>query len=214
MTRKNQLHRSGTRLQQQGSLWLQETRNASGTFVVEAQDASVTFGRDVRAAGAKLVRTAGRSAQGFHKVLNKEALDWQALALQTRDAYIASLGERRERVGRRALGTRDALRPGAVETNVLQSAHDLLELAQSRVDARLDQVTKPVKAPTAKKAKAGAKKTASPMRNYDQLSAKDVVSRVQKLSGPQATAVLDYERGRKKRATVIRAAEQRLAAAS
>jgi hypothetical protein len=52
------------------------------------------------------------------------------------------------------------------------------------------------------------------MRNYDQLSAKDVVSRVQKLSGPQATAVLYYERGRKKRATVIRAAEQRLAAAS
>jgi hypothetical protein len=39
------------------------------------------------------------------------------------------------------------------------------------------------------------------------------VSRLQRLSGPQATAVLDYERARKKRATVIRAAEQRLSAA-
>jgi len=34
------------------------------------------------------------------------------------------------------------------------------------------------------------------------------------LSGPQATAVLDYEQTRKKRATVIRAVEKRLAAAS
>jgi hypothetical protein len=54
----------------------------------------------------------------------------------------------------------------------------------------------------------------APLRNYDQLSAKDLVNRVQRLSPPQATAVLDYERARKRRATVIRAAEQRLAAAS
>jgi len=174
----------------------------------------------MKAAGEKLVGTVGRSAQGFQKTLNKEALDWQGLALQTRDAYIASLEERRERVGRQALSTRDALKPGAVETNVLQSAHELLERAQSRVDARLGQATKPVKPAAAKAAgkpkaaKAGAKKGHSPMRNYDQLTAKDVVSRVQKLSGPQATAVLDYERARKKRATVIRAAEQRLEAAS
>jgi len=217
MTRKNQLRRSGTRLQRQGALWFQQTRNAGETFVAEAQDASVTFGRDMRTAGANLVATAGRSAQGFQKALHKEVLDWQALVLQTRDGYMAALEERRDRVERQALSAREALKPGAVETTVLQSAHDLLELAQSRVDERLGQGAKPVaaKAPSKPKAaKASPKKGASPLRNYDQLTAKDVVTRVQKLSGPQATAVLDYERSRKKRATVIRAAEQRLTAAS
>ncbi|MBW1904503.1 MAG: hypothetical protein JRJ24_04195 [Deltaproteobacteria bacterium] len=212
MTRKNQLRRSGTRLQQQGALWLQQTRNAGGTFVTEAQDASVTFGQDMKAASAKLVTTAGRSAQGFQKALNKEARDWQAVVLQTRDGYMAAAEERRERVERQAVSAREALKPGAVETTVLQSAHGLLELAQSRVDARLEQGAKTASKPTA--VKVGAKKGQSPMRNYDQLTAKDLVTRVQKLSAPQATAVLDYERGRKKRATVIRAAEQRLAAAS
>ena len=220
MTRKNQLRRSGTRLQQQGALWLQQTRNAGGTFVTEAQDASVTFGQDMKAASAKLVTTAGRSTQGFQKALNKEARDWQAVVLQTRDGYVAAAEERRERVELQAVSAREALKPGTVETTVLQSAHDLLELAQSRVDARLEQGAKPAKPAAAKTAskpkavKAGANKGQSPMRNYDRLTAKDLVTRVQKLSAPQATAVLDYERGRKKRATVIRAAEQRLAAAS
>ena len=223
MTRQNQLRRSGTRLQGQGALWFQQTRHAGETFVAEAQGASVTFGRDMRAASANLIASAGRSAQAFQKALHKEALDWQGLALKTRDAYVADFYERRERVERQALTTREALKPGAVETTVLQSAHDLLELAQSRVDARLEEsakptaakaASKPKAAKTAKAPKAENKKGQSPMRNYDQLTAKDVVTRVQKLSAPQATAVLDYERARKKRATVIRAAEQRLAAAS
>jgi hypothetical protein len=220
MTRKNQLRRSGTRLQRQGALWFQQTRNAGETFVSEAQDASVTFGRDMRAAGAKLVATAGGSAQGLQKALHKEVLDWQALVLQTRDGYMEALKERRERVERQALSTREALKPGAVETTVLRSAHNLLEVAQSRVDERLAQAAKPPKPASAKvaskpkAAKATAKKGASPLRGYDQLTAKDVVNRVQRLSAPQATAVLDYERSRKKRATVIRAAEQRLSAAS
>jgi len=220
MTRKNQLRRSGTRLQRQGALWFQQTRNAGETFVSEAQDASVTFGRNMRAAGAKLVATAGHSAQGLQKALHKEALDWQALVLQTRDGYMAALKERRERVERQALSTREALKPGAVETTVLRSAHNLLEVAQSRVDERLGQAAKPPKPASAKAAskpkaaKATAKKGAIPLRGYDQLTAKDVVNRVQRLSAPQTTAVLDYERSRKKRATVIRAAEQRLAAAS
>ena len=223
MTRQNQLRRSGTRLQGQGALWFQQTRHAGETFVAEAQGASVTFGRDMRAASANLIASAGRSAQAFQKALHKEALDWQGLALKTRDAYVADFYERRERVERQALTTREALKPGAVETTVLQSAHDLLELAQSRVDARLEEsakpaaakaVSKPKAAKTAKAPKAENKKGQNPMRNYDQLTAKDVVTRVHKLSAPQATAVLDYERARKKRATVIRAAEQRLAAAS
>lgn len=223
MTRQNQLRRSSTRLQRQGSLWFQQTRTASETFAAEAQDASVTFARDMRASSAKLVASVGRSAQGFQKALHKEALDWQGLALQTRDAYMAAIEERRDRVERQALSAREALKPGAVETTVLKSAHDLLEQAQRRIDARLGEgaqpapakaASKPKAAKAAKAAKAETKKGERPLRNYDQLTARDLATRVQKLTAPQVTAVLDYERARKKRATVIRAAEQRLAAAS
>jgi hypothetical protein len=177
----------------------------------------------MKTAGAKLATTTGRSAQGFQKALRKEALDWQALVLQTRDAYKAALEQRLQNVERQALSTREALKPGTMETTILQSARTVLERAQSQVDERLGQAAKPAKpakriatkaAAKPKAAKAAAKKGQSPLRGYDQLTAKDVVNRVQRLSGPQATAVLDYERARKKRATVIRAAEHRLSAAS
>jgi hypothetical protein len=217
MTRNDPLRRSGTRLQRQGTLWFQQTRNAGGTFLDEAQDAGLAFGRDMKAATTKLGGTTGRSAEGFQKALRKEALEWQALVLKTRDAYTAAFKQRLDRVEGQAQSAREALEPGAVETALLRSAHDLLEGAQGRVDARLSQGQKPVarKAPSKPKAaKPAPKKGQSPLRNYDQLTAKDVVDRVHRLSAPQATAVLDYEQARKKRATVIRAAEQRLAAAS
>jgi hypothetical protein len=217
MTRNNSIRRSGTRLQGQGTLWFQQTRNAGETFLGEAQNASAAFGREMKAATTKLAGTTGRSAQGFQKALRKEALEWQVLVLKTRDAYVAAFEHRLEQAEGQARSTREALTPDAVETAVLQSAHDLLERAQGQVDSRLGQDRKPAarKAPSKPKAeKAAPKKGQSPMRNYDQLTAKDVVNRVQRLSAPQATALLDYERGRKKRATVIRAAEQRLAAAS
>lgn len=221
MTRNNQLRRSRTRLQRQGALWFQQTRDAGETFLSESRDASATFARDMTAAGTRLVTTAGRSADGFRKAMHKEALDWQSLVLQTRDAYVAAVKQRLERAERQALTTREALKPEAMEATVLGSARDLLERAQSRVDQRLEQAAKPVAAKAARKpqpakpkaVKPTPKKGQAPLRNYDQLTAKDVVSRVQRLSGPQATAVLEYERARKKRATVIRAAEQRLGAA-
>jgi len=217
MTRNKPLRRSGTRLQRQGALWFQQTRDAGATFLEEAEAAGVAFGRDMKAASTKLAGTAGRSTEGFQTALHREALEWQGLVLKTRDAYVATFERRLERVESQALSTREALKPGAVETAVLQSAHDLLERAQGRVDERLGQGAKPVAGKAVSKPKAAkpaAKKGKNPLRNYDELTAKDVVNRVQRLSAPQATAVLDYERARKKRATVIRAAEQRLAAAS
>jgi hypothetical protein len=197
-------------------LWFQQTRIAGETFLTESRDASVTFAQDMSGASTKLVTTMGSSAGGFRKTLHKEALDWRGLALQNRDAYVAALEERLRLAERQAVSTREALKPGAVETTVLRSARGLLERAQSRVDERLDQAAKPAApkaAPKAKAAKVSPKQGQIPLRNYDRLTAKDVVSRLQRLSGPQATAVLDYERARKKRATVIRAAEQRLSAA-
>ncbi|UCH28243.1 MAG: hypothetical protein JSV06_08115 [Myxococcales bacterium] len=221
MTRKNQLRRSGTRLQRQSALWFQQTLNAGETFVDESRAASLTFARDMTTASNKLVSSWGRSADGLRKALVKEALDWQQLVLKSRDAYVEELMQRMKGLEKQARTTREALNPEVVEATVLESTRDLLVKAQSTVDERIEKAAKPKKAPAKPKAKAKArqpkakkapaKKAEAPIRNYDQLSAKDVVSRVQRLSGPQATAVLDYERARKKRATVIRAAEKRLA---
>jgi hypothetical protein len=224
MTGHNQLQRSGNRLQRQASLWLDQTWEAGEVFVAETREASGTFARDLDAARHKLAATVGQATRGLQKAVHKEALDWRSLVLQTRDAYVAAWKARLGELEHQASTTREALKPEAVEVTVLESARDLLERAQHKVDERLEQGAKPSKKPgpargsrkkarTPKASKAPSKK-AAPIRDYDQLTAKDVATRIQKLSGPQAEAVLDYERARKKRTTVIRAAEQRLAAAS
>ncbi len=50
-----------------------------------------------------------------------------------------------------------------------------------------------------------------PLTGYDELSAKDVVTRLERLSDDKAAAVLAFEQAHKKRATILRAAELRLA---
>jgi len=222
MTGRNQLRRSGTRLQKQGALWLDQSWQAGETFVEESWDASLTFAHDFGAAGNKLVNTLWEATQGLQKAVHKEAHDWRALAVKTREAYVAAWKAQLGRLEQQASSTREALKPDAVETTVLESARGLLERAHQKVDERLEQTTKPAKPArpaksrkTATKAKASKpKKAEAPLRDYDQLTAKDLATRVGKLPAPQVAAVLDYERARKKRATVIRAAEQRLAAAS
>ena len=221
MTGKNPIRRSGTRLQRQGTLWFEQTRRAGEVFVADSRSAGTTFAREMNAASTKLVSSWGRSTDGLRKALVREALDWQKLVLQTRDAYVEAVRQRVRGLEAQARSTREALRPEAVESSVLGSTRELLAKAQASVDERIEKSAKPKKpratakaATKAKKApaKPAAKRAEAPIRNYDQLSAKDVVARVQRLSGPQATAVLDYERARKKRATVIRAAEKRMAA--
>lgn len=221
MTGKNQLRKSGNRLQKQGAVWLQQTRKAGEVFAGETQAAGQVFVRDVTKAGQKLATDWQRSTAVLRKALHKEALDWQKLVLQTRDAYAAAAQARVRGIEAQARNTQSALTPDALETAVLESTRDLLAKAQTTVEQRIEKAEAPAR-PAAKpktrrktsKPKAAAKKPDAPIRNYDQLSAKDVVSRVQRLSGPQATAVLDYERAKKKRATVIRAAQKRLAVAS
>jgi hypothetical protein len=225
MTGHNQLQRSGSRLQRQGSLWLDQTWQAGEAFVAESREASWTFARDLTAAGRKLSKTVGHATLGLQRAVHKEALDWKALVLKTRDAYVAACKAQLARLEQQASSTREVLKPEVVETTVLQSARDLLGRAQQKVDERLEQGARPAKKPapargTRKKARkpkgaeASGAKAGAPIRDYDQLTARDLAARVQKLPSPQVAAVLDYERARKKRATVIRAAEQRLAAAS
>ena len=221
MTGKNQLRKSGNRIQKQGAVWLQQTRKAGEVFAGETQAAGQVFVRDVTKAGQKLATDWQRSTAALRKTLQKEALDWQKLVLQTRDAYATAAQARVRGLEAQARNTQSSLKPDALESAVLESTRDLLAKAQTTVEQRIEKAEAPAK-PAAKakprrkstKPKAATKKPDAPIRNYDQLSAKDVVSRVQRLSGPQATAVLEYERAKKKRATVIRAAQKRLAVGS
>lgn len=224
MTGYTQLQRSGTRLQRQGSLWLDQTWQAGEVFLAESRDAGQTFANDLWAAGDKLTKSVAQATRGLQKAVHKEALDWRALVLKTREQYVAAWKAQIGKLEHQASSTREALKPETLEVSVLESTRDLLERAQHKVDERLEQGGRPAPAAPGKKQARGArkkagkakasKKTAAPIRDYDQLTAKDLASRVHKLSGAQVAAVLDYEKARKKRATVIRAAEQRLAAAS
>jgi len=194
MYQTDQLVRSGHRLQRQSLLFFQQTR-LSGE----------AFGDEIASAAGKLVNSTGRSATTLGRAFRKEAINWRDLVIKTQDAYVEALKAQLNSLEGRAASVLEALRPTALETRVLRTSHDLLGSAQNLVDGRLETAT-------ATKAKPATRKAGrSPIRNYDQLTAKDVVARIQRLSGQQATALLDYEQTRKNRATVIRAAKQRLA---
>ncbi|MEM7435212.1 MAG: hypothetical protein AAF436_08680 [Myxococcota bacterium] len=196
-------------------LLIQQTRDASVAFAQETAEASVAFADRLTEAGTDLFSTVSESAVAFGKACRAEALDWSDLSIKTRDAYLEALTARMANLEKRAQDAQRALEPTALETKVLKVTHDALDGAQKRVEARLDQAEpKPSAAakPSAKARPATKKSGRAPIRNYDQLTAKDVVGRIQRLSGPQTHAILDYEKSRKNRATVIRAAKQRLAA--
>ncbi len=217
MSNTNKLVQSGDRLQRQSLLFFQQTQHSGGAFVSEARTASVAFGDEMTRATTKLVNSTRRSSAALGRAFRKEAISWRDLTIKTREAYVQALKAQASDLEGRAAVTWDGLRPAALQTSVLRTAHDLLGNAQGLVDGRLESATEPQKAvprtTTPTKAKRTGHKTGrAPIRNYDRLTAKDVVERIRRLSGSQATALLDYEQVRKNRATVVRAAKQRLAA--
>ncbi|MEM6961205.1 MAG: hypothetical protein AAF550_05615, partial [Myxococcota bacterium] len=52
----------------------------------------------------------------------------------------------------------------------------------------------------------------APLNDYDELNARTIVTKLQEMSVDEAQAVLEWEAQHKKRATVLKAAKQRLAA--
>ena len=182
MSNNNKLVQSGNRLQRQSLLFFKQTRHSGEAFVSDARTATVAFGDEMTRATTKLADSTGRSAATLGHAFRKEAVSWRDLTIKTRDAYVQALRMQVSDLEDRAASARDRLRLSP-------------------------------RAATAGKAKrAGHKSGRAPIRNYDQLTAKDVVERIRRLSEPQATALLDYEQVRKNRATVVRAAKQRLAA--
>ncbi len=215
MTVSTQLRKTQTTVLDQGAHFLGQTRTA-GTrlvsttieageqFVAEARDATLGFAEDTRAAGSAFASSLAGEARAWRSVVDHEIANPLRLRAQTAQTRANELALK--------------ARPQSVEELILRSVQDVLKRAGLLVDTRLKglsgqkQTTSKRSARAKKPVAKAADKT--PLRNYDRLSARDVVARIHRLSGPQAKAVLSYEKAKKRRATVIRAAQQRVAAAS
>lgn len=90
----------------------------------------------------------------------------------------------------------------AVERELWLQLARLLDVLQGRVQTRIRQLA----------ARPAEAQVDLPLPNYDTLTARAIVARMSELTRAQCRAVFDFEEGHKKRATVLRALEQRLAA--
>ncbi|NLY94634.1 MAG: hypothetical protein GXY23_11475 [Myxococcales bacterium] len=93
------------------------------------------------------------------------------------------------------------------EKKVLTSVLDALRELETRIEKRLELLGGDFAA-----VEAASEAAALPIPDYDAQTAKDIVAELSRLSADAAKAILEYEKAHKARATVIRAAEQRLVA--
>lgn len=211
------LEESRSRLVQQGTEFIQLSTSAAESFFEKTRKAGRKFGDDTRKAGQAFATTTTAASRDLAAGLRTEASSW-------RDTLIASVPApvlAADASGRRVPS------PTALERELLVRVEQLLErfvgTVHTRVE-RLDSIVGPqLPAQVPSSAKAGkngtstssgsvAAPTSAPITNYDDLSAKEIVARLERLSDEKTAAVHAYELATKKRATVLRAAEMRLAA--
>lgn len=207
------LEESRARIVQQGSQFVTQTSSATTAFLGKTKKARERFATDTRKAGELLATEATSAGKTLATGLSAEARMW--LGSIDLEARLPALPEN--------VSGLKVPSPRALERDVLAFIEKVLTEAVSRVGGRvkdLDVLVGPqLPATTATTAK--AKTTTSngkvkapdiaPISGYDDMSAKDVVTRLERMTDEKASAVLAYESANKKRATVLRAAEQRLA---
>lgn len=213
---------SRARLVQQGSLFVQQTSTAATTFVEKTKKAGEKFVADTKKASDQLTASATSAGKAFTTGLSAEASMWLS-TLET-SAKLPALP--------RDLDATSVPSPRVIEKDLLVRVEKLIDLLAHRVHDRvlfLDTLTGPqlpaTTAPKSAKAsngaaakasvepKASSSVTGAPISGYDELSAKDIVAKLERLSDEKTAAVIAYETANKKRATILRAAEQRLAEA-
>lgn len=210
------LEESRARLVQQGSQLVQQTSTAATTFLEKTKKASERFATDTRKAADAFSAATTNAGKSFAGGLSAEARMWlKSVETSVRVPKLASND-----------GTK-LPSPRVLEREVLVRIEKTLDKVAHQLHARvklLDTMTGPqlpASTATTPKSGNGAKSvaaatkvpTSAPITGYDELSAKDIVSRLERLSDEKTAAVLAYENANKKRATIVRAAEQRLAEA-
>lgn len=222
-TTTTKLEESRARLVQQGTLFVQQTSTAATNFFEMTKKAGEKFANDTRKAGDQLVSSATTASKAFTTGLSAEARMWLA-SIET-ETKLPALP--------RDLSSKDIPSAHDIERQVLVRIEKALDVVAHRLNDRLKFLdtltgpqlpatvasTKPTVKPPAKSTAAATKPVAEtkaagePISGYDELSAKDIVAKLERLSDEKTAAVIAYENANKKRATVIRAAEQRLAEA-
>lgn len=175
-----------------GSLtFVSETREAGQQFVHHTAEAGRSALERTRGAGEHLVESVRGEAEAWREFLRSQQE-------QLTD------------------GIRQLVSPRAVEIRLLTTVHQSLAQIDDRVEGRLATYeeaptgTSEGKGGKSKKSKGNGKAKPFPIRNYESLTAKDVVARLDGLREADLKAVRAYERRHKQRQTVLKATEQRL----
>jgi hypothetical protein len=225
------LKESQARLVQQGTAWFEKTTKAGTTFAGKTRTAGTTFLDQTRKAGTQFVSQSRTATESLAAGVRTEASLWADVVGVSRfEAEIPRLPKTDDVVSAER----------TLERRILGALQSALDELHGRVKARLTWLeqqglqlpaetettngasaskTNGAKSNGAKADGAGASKTngtkaadpVAPITGYDELSAKDVVARLERVTGEKAEAILAYENATKKRQTVIRAAEARLA---
>lgn len=216
-----QIKTSGTRLRDSGTALATTTYEATGAFVdatLEATklayeqvlttltEAGTEFATEAKTVGAEAAAVIKEEAASWKEFLN---LPTPTLTLSAPDIQLPDAAQ---------LATQLRAAPRQVEGQVLRVVHKAIEDLGERVEARIEvlELANVVALPAAKKTKGAkaakaAKVISSPVRGYDALTAREAASVVQGATLAKVESILEYERANKARATVVRAAEARLA---
>ena len=226
-----QIKTSGTRLRDSGHAFATTTYTATGAFVDATLEATKLAYEQILAtlteAGSELATEAKTAGAEAAAVLKVEAASWKefldlptpTLTLSAPDIQLPDAADVML-PGQTGVELATQLRaaPRQVEGQVLRVVHKAIEDLGERVEARIEVLEQAnvVALPAAKKAKAqkgakAAKAISSPVRGYDALTAREAANMIQGATLAKVESILEYERANKARATVVRAAEARLA---
>ena len=183
------LGQSREALFEQSRLFVDSTREAGRSLVDKTREAGSTFVQETREAGGDFAHTTRVAGEGLVGGVGSEVR-------LLREA----LGETGGELGR---GARALLTPRGVERQLLVSISGAMTEAVRALDARIDALALPE-----------ATELKLPLPKYESMTAKDVVSHLSRLNEKQLLAVYEFEQANKSRATVLRAAESKLAAAA
>jgi hypothetical protein len=175
------LRTTGDQLGRQGVSFVMETRDAGRGFIDHTLEAAASAVSRTRDAGGSVVAT-----------VRSEAEAWKGF-----------LDNHRSQVSQ---GVRHWVSIRTLEYRLLSTVHKGLSELDGQLEGRLKELST-----TAAPELSPSKPKRLPIGNYDSLTAKEVVSRLDRLSSGQVQAVYEHERRQKQRQTVLRAAKQRMA---
>jgi hypothetical protein len=184
-TLTHRLRATGDHLAREGVAFVTVTRDAGRGFVDTTREAAASAVTRTRDAGENILTTARSEA----------------------DAWRGFLEERRTQL---ASGVRQWVSLRTIEYRLLRSVHRSIAELDGQLEGRLKELAPEVAETSPTNGAPAPKAKRMPIGNYETLTAKEVVARLDRLSAGQIQKVYEHERKSKQRQTVLKAAKQRL----